>query len=181
MAQVITIADDALNITVVVDGHKTNFPKIGLNVRATSDSNIVLTNGVLQASLIYANITSPASVNLEALRVALDKMIQPQYYTTGAAYEASAIPKNAAGSFYGFTGFNSGPAQWIMVFDSATLPVDGTAPKIAPVYAPTNSNFSFNWGQYPIAFANGVVICNSTTGPTKTLGAANCLYTVGYT
>jgi hypothetical protein len=94
------------------------------------------------------------------------------------AYEASAIIKSAPGNLYGFAGYNSKlTPQFIQVHDSATLPADGAIPKVI-LTVPAVSNFSWNSGEFPKAFANGIVICNSSTGPTKTIGAADCWFSV---
>lgn len=92
-----------------------------------------------------------------------------------AAYEASHILKDSAGSLMSLVGYNSGPAQFIQVHDSATLPADTAVP--AYIFAvPATSNFSLDFPVTGCPFTNGVVVCNSSTGPTKTIGAANCWF-----
>lgn len=94
--------------------------------------------------------------------------------TTTTAYVASLIVSDVEASLYGITGYNSLAApQFIQVHDSATLPADGAVPKLI-FQVSALSNFSLDYGKLGRTFNNGIVICNSSTGPTKTIGAANC-------
>lgn len=99
---------------------------------------------------------------------------------TTAAYAASIQVKAGAGKFFGGTGYNSkGSAQWIQLHDSATLPANGAIPKLIFTVA-TVANFSLDIGIYGRAFQNGIYVVNSTTGPTLTLGSADCWFDIQY-
>lgn len=94
---------------------------------------------------------------------------------SSTVYETSRIVKASAGNMYGISGYNSGPAQFIQLHDSATLPADTAVPvTLVPVAA--TSVFSIDFGVYGKKFLSGIVVTNSTTGPTKTIGAANCFF-----
>lgn len=92
---------------------------------------------------------------------------------SAAAYVASMVIKPGAGKLFGLSGYNSkASAQFIQLFDSATLPAEGAIPKIVFTVSAT-SNFSADFGVYGRSFINGICLVNSSTGPTKTIGSAD--------
>lgn len=95
------------------------------------------------------------------------------------AYAASLVVKSGPGILYGFTVYSSkASAQFIQVFDAAALPADGAIP--ACVFtAAAAANLAANWIPGRI-FQTGCVICNSSTGPTKTIGSADCFFDVQF-
>ena len=100
--------------------------------------------------------------------------------SSSVAYETSRIAKAVGGNLYGFSGYNSkATAQFIQLHDSATLPADAAVP-VAIFSIPGLTNFSFDFGSYGKKFLNGITLCNSSTGPTKTIGSADCWFDVRY-
>lgn len=105
---------------------------------------------------------------------------------TGAAAGASTVNsgayvdsfqiKSTAGTLFEIAGYSSNAsAQFIQIFDSDTLPADTAAPMLTFAVAAT-SNFSFDVPITGLPFTNGLWICNSTTGPTKTIGVADTYF-----
>lgn len=99
--------------------------------------------------------------------------------SSSPALEASRIAKSGAGTLYGFSGFNNGATQFILVFDSVGLPADGAVP-VFVLSAGAAANFSAYWGSVGRAFHQGIVLCNSSTAATKTIGTATCWFDVQY-
>ena len=94
---------------------------------------------------------------------------------TTTAYAASLVVKATAGTLFGLSGYNSGPAQWIQVHEAASLPADAAVPKVI-VRVDAASNFAVDFGLKGRACATGIVVCNSSTGTTKTIAAADCWF-----
>lgn len=95
-------------------------------------------------------------------------------------YAASLVVKSAPGLVFAITGYNSkGSGQFIQLHDCATLPADGAVPAVILTVA-TVANFSIIYAASPRAFTSGIVVCNSSTGPTKTIGSADCWFDVQY-
>jgi hypothetical protein len=95
------------------------------------------------------------------------------------AYESARVIKTGPGILYGFTAYSSNAAaQFIQIFDAATLPAAGAVPAVLLSVAAT-STLGVNWlpGR---AFQVGIVIANSTTGPTRTAGAADTWFDAQY-
>lgn len=100
--------------------------------------------------------------------------------STSTAYEASRVVKAAAGTVYGLTGYNSkATAQFVQLFNSTTVPADTAVPVVVFTVA-GSSNFSLDFGQFGRYFSTGIAIANSSTGPTKTVGSADCWFDVQY-
>lgn len=99
---------------------------------------------------------------------------------TGNAYVNALVVKSGSGTLWGFSGYNSNTAaQFVQVHDANSVPADGQIPKIL-LAVPPSSNFSVDFGQRGRAFSQGIVICNSSTGATKTIGSADCWFDVQY-
>lgn len=88
-----------------------------------------------------------------------------------SGYVASQIIKAGPGNLYSISGYNSGAAGFIQLFDSATLPADGVVPTVIIAVGGT-SNFFMDYGVYGKRFLTGITACLSTTGPTKTISTA---------
>lgn len=94
-------------------------------------------------------------------------------------YRRHISVQSGPGVLFGFTVYNSNAAaQFIQVFDASQLPADGVAPNVL-FTVPGSGNL---FVQYVPGrrFEVGIVICNSTTGATKTIGAQDCWFDAQY-
>jgi len=100
---------------------------------------------------------------------------------TSAAYEASHVIKATPGTLYKLNVYNSkASAQFIQFYNSATLPADAAVPTGPLITVPTVSSVTIDFGSGGRVFSTGIVVGNSSTGPTKTIGAADCWFDALY-
>lgn len=107
---------------------------------------------------------------------------QPLHYDSGSSYVASGVIKANIGRLNGFHGYNSGGAQWIMIYNSATVPANGASPLIM-LHVGATSSFAWDPGTGATGgkyFTAGISWSNSSTAPTKTVGAADCWLSASY-
>lgn len=101
-------------------------------------------------------------------------------YYDSTALEASAIIKSTPGMLFNLLGHNSHTATvYIQLHDSATVPADTAVPKIV-FKAAAQENFFYDFGEIGRWFQNGIVVCCSTTIPTKTVGGATQWFNAQY-
>lgn len=92
-----------------------------------------------------------------------------------SSLEASRVLKSTSGSLRLVFGYNSGSEQYIQLHDATSLPANGATPA-AVIKVPATKSFSIGCDD-GIPFTNGIVICNSSTSNTKTIGSADCYFT----
>lgn len=98
---------------------------------------------------------------------------------TSGSYKKSLIVKASAGRLFLLTGYNSNAAaQFIQVHNTATVPADTAVPVYT--FIVPQGNFSLDLTAVGDYFSTGITVCNSSTGPTKTIGADDCWFVALY-
>jgi hypothetical protein len=96
------------------------------------------------------------------------------------ALENSHVVTAGEGRLYGFTVSSTrASGQFIQVFDASVLPADGAIPLLSIDIATVTAK-GVSWGITGRWFYRGIILCNSTTQGSKTIGAADCLFDAQY-
>lgn len=108
-------------------------------------------------------------------------------------FEVVSVPRNSYASelaaslvvpgnivVYGFIVYSTkGSAQYLNVFNASALPADTAVPIFSwPLAA--NNGVGFGYQPNGRHFTSGLVLCNSSTDATKTIGSADCFFDVQY-
>jgi len=95
------------------------------------------------------------------------------------ALAASLVIKATRGVLYEIRGYNDAVvAQFVQIHDASSLPADASVPEEVFIVAAT-SNFSITFPQGK-KFTTGIVVTNSSTPATKTIGAADCWFSADF-
>lgn len=167
--------------SVADNGVAGDFPSIVGGVATDPASLPTYTAGDVAA--LRSDLSGSLLANTRKLTVADDALVATPVASALAnnvAYATSLVVKVSAGRLFSINGYNSkATAQFIQVLNSATLPAD-TAIPVAVITVPGLSNFSIDFGPLGIPLSTGIVLSNSSTGPTKTIGSADCYFTASY-
>jgi hypothetical protein len=100
--------------------------------------------------------------------------------SSSIALEASRVIKASSGRLQCITvTTNKASDQYLQIFNSTTVPADGTAP-IYVYKLPADSTIVIDVSPIGVYFSTGISVSNSTTLATKTIGSADCYFTVEY-
>lgn len=167
--KVTTLRDLLLEVAAGTATLSTAVVSSPLPTGASTEATLSTLNGKVTACNTGAVVISSGSVTNTPVAATL---------ANSAAYEASRIVKASAGTLYSIAGYNSGPAQFLHIYNSTTLPAEGAAP-IMVFAIPATASFSFS---FPLGLpcSAGIVVGNSTTAPIKTIGSANCYFTATF-
>lgn len=113
----------------------------------------------------------PLSVTLGgALRVT--ESVTPVASTSTATASGSLIAKASAGSLIDWQGTAGASAGYFLLFNSTTVPADGTVAPVQCVAVAANSTVGSSTHYTPERFTTGITVVFSTTGCfTKTISA----------
>lgn len=88
--------------------------------------------------------------------------------TTGPAYLVALTVSNT-----------NAAAQFLQLHDSQTLPADTAVPAVVLTAAAAGDKF-ISYSLPGRFFLQGIVVCNSSTAATKTIGSADCFFDVQF-
>ena len=128
---------------------------------------------ILLLSIVLGSLLGFSQNSVMKYQAATSDTFVATSLSSPTAYTNALVASNKPANLYGLTGYNSNTsAYWVQIFNKTTIPNDGSVPIII-IYVPGSSAFSYNTGDFPIAFSNGIVWCTSTTAATKTIGSSS--------
>jgi hypothetical protein len=119
-------------------------------------------------------------VTLASDQGALTVTVASPSVVSSTALEASHVIKSSSGKLIALIGYNGkSSAQFIQIHNATSLPAESSIPLVT-FKVPGDSNFSFDLTLYGLPLSTGIVVCNSSTAETKTIGSADCFFTATF-
>ncbi len=107
-----------------------------------------------------------------------DEYPGPLNFNVGVKVASIVVPGRIV--VYGFTVYNTkASAQFINCFDANALPANGGVPLFSWALA-ANTGVGFGFPVNGRQFQTGLVLCNSSTDATVTIGSADCFFDVQF-
>lgn len=104
------------------------------------------------------------------------------FNSSSSVYETGRLAKSGPGTLYGFQGYSSrASAQFIQAFDLPSF-AQLTSASVPVFFLTVNAtgNYSASFGTLGRRFLQGIVVVNSSTGPTYTAGSADTWFDIQY-
>jgi hypothetical protein len=98
------------------------------------------------------------------------------------ALETSRVVHNGECRLFGLTITNTKvSAQFVLIFDTGigAVPANGTVPTL-PITVPASTTLGIDFGTVGRWMLQGIVLANSSTSATLTIGSADCWFDVQY-
>lgn len=153
------------------------------SIRVFNSDELILKGNYLYVWLNYGvgigEFNASLTLNLTAVLLNSSAAAIPAAVTIhSTTYSNYMIAKAGSGTVFALIGYNSRPEnQFIQIHDSPTLPADGAIPAVT-IIAEAGNNFGLDVPVTGMNFQNGITVCNSSTGNIKTIGAADCFFTI---
>ncbi len=132
---------------------------------------------------LIAVLTLPISYGWSAQLTENQSGNNPTKVFSSTASENKPIVSTAGGSVLNVLGYTSQTTDlFIQIFDTNAVPAEASVP-LAVFIIPGRtggSSFSLAIPNGGLPCSTGIVICNSSTAATKTVGSSNCFFTVSY-
>ena len=101
--------------------------------------------------------------------------------STSLALESTRVVKLGEAVLFGVSGVSTkASSQFVLVFNTATLPVPAGLVPVIVISVAATTNFSWDGGTWGRHFSQGIVIANSSTAATLTVGAADTWFDAQY-
>ncbi|OFY95245.1 MAG: hypothetical protein A2309_02950 [Bacteroidetes bacterium RIFOXYB2_FULL_35_7] len=154
-----------------------------MSVDATARGPVSIATDLKGRPIVYDASLTPGADTTNGVQAVVYKPQSNNTYAltwdNSSAAETSSVSKNAAGTLYYALFYNgNGATRYFQVFNSATVPADGVVPVIT-IPVTTGQTLVLDFSNFGMYFSTGISWCNSTTGGTKTIGAADSLAQVG--
>lgn len=93
---------------------------------------------------------------------------------------AASLSVGSPGYLQGVNVTSGASAGYVLVFDSATVPADGTVTPARCMPLAANTGLELNWRSSPLSFRNGMIVVFSTTGCFTKTASATAFIAVDY-